>query len=203
MRALLTVALSLALSCVPPKPEETSSTLSTHEATRLSGTGPGASTLGSGDLVEVRVFQEPDLSNAYRVSPEGTIDFPLCGKISLNGMTSSQAADALSGCLKGRYLKNPQVSVLIREYNSKKVFVFGEVQKPGTFAFEENMTIIQLVTLAGGFTKLASKNAINVTRVIDGVEQKISVPAQDIGVGREKNFPLRPGDIVYVPESFF
>lgn len=176
---------------------------SAQESTLQSISAPRASTLGTGDLVEIRVFQENDLSGAYRISPEGTIDYPLCGKVSLNGMTSSQAADALTACLQNGFLKSPQVSVLIREYNSKKVFVFGEVQKPGTFPYDENMTIIQAVTLAGGFTKTASKNSLNVTRIVDGQEVKIRIAAQDIGIGREKNFFLRPGDIIFVPESFF
>ncbi|MBI3182554.1 MAG: polysaccharide export protein [Myxococcales bacterium] len=174
------------------------------EALRMSqGSAGGASTLGPTDLIEVRVFQETDLSNAFRVSPEGTIDYPLCGKVKLTGMTSSQAADALTACLKNGFLKNPQVSVLIREYSSKRIYVFGEVQKPGTFPFDETMSIIQAVTLAGGFTKQAAKNSISVTRLVEGQEKKIRVPVEDIGLGREKNFLLQPGDIVFVPESFF
>ncbi|MGA9520347.1 MAG: polysaccharide biosynthesis/export family protein [Myxococcaceae bacterium] len=165
---------------------------------------PGeASTLGAGDLLEVRVFQEPDLSGPFRISPEGTIDYPLCGKVALAAKTSSEAADSLTQCLANGYLRRPQVTVLVREYTSKKIFVFGEVQKPGTFPFEQNMSVIQAITLAGGFTKLAAKNNTNVTRLTDGKEVKIRVPVEDIGIGREKNFQLQPGDIVFVPESFF
>jgi polysaccharide export outer membrane protein len=65
------------------------------------------------------------------------------------------------------------------------------------------MSVIQAITLAGGFTKVASKNNTNVTRIIDGQEQKIRVAVDDIGNGRERNFLLKPGDIVFVPESFF
>lgn len=162
-----------------------------------------ANRLGSGDVLEVRVFQEPDLSGPYRVSSEGTIDFPLCGKVTLIGRTSSEAADVLTQCLAAGYLRRPQVTVLVREFTSKKIFVFGEVQKPGTFPFDENMSVIQAVTLAGGFTKLAAKNNTNVTRLVEGREVKIRVPVEDIGVGREKNFALLPGDIVFVPESLF
>jgi polysaccharide export outer membrane protein len=202
---ILAVAHSLQLiGCVGPRPLRGESTDSATELRNASpGSGSGGSTLGAGDLVEVRVFQEADLSGAYRLSPEGTVDYPLCGKVSLSGMTSSQAADALTSCLAHGYLRKPQVSVLIREYNSKKIFVFGEVQKPGTFPYEENMSIVQAVTLAGGFTKIASKNGTQVTRAVDGLEKKIRVPVEDIGVGRERNFYLKPGDIVFVPESFF
>ena len=203
---LLPVAIALC-ACRTPKQSDIGKTITTAEADshrkQLKKTPEGANTLGAGDLVEVRVFQEADLSGTYRVGPEGTIDFPLCGKTKLAGMTASQSADVLTDCLAKGFLRKPQVSVLIREYNSKKVFVFGEVQKPGTFPYDGDMSIIQAITLAGGFTKLAAKNNINVTRLIDGQERKIRVAVEDIGVGREKNFLLQPGDIVFIPESFF
>jgi polysaccharide export outer membrane protein len=201
---LLGAALASQLGCRPPKVSGVGKSISIDEASKAAPGGDGsANTLGPGDLVEVRVFQEPDLSNAYRLSPEGTVDYPLCGKVKLVGQTSSQAADALTECLQAGFLKRPQVSVLIREYNSKKVYVFGEVQKPGTYPYDEHMTIIQAVTLAGGFSKLAAKNNVNVTRIFEGQEKKVRVPVEDIGIGREKNFMLQPGDIVFVPESFF
>jgi protein involved in polysaccharide export with SLBB domain len=169
----------------------------------LSESLAGASaTLGAGDVLEIRVYQEPDLSGAFRVSPEGTIDYPFCGRLTICGLTASSVADMLTSCLKDGYLKNPQVTVFLKEYNSKKVFVFGEVQKPGTFTFEEKMSIVQAITLAGGFSKLAAKNSVIVTRLSGGEERKIKVPVEAIGEGREKNFALQPGDIVYVPESF-
>ncbi|MBU8899556.1 polysaccharide export protein [Corallococcus sp. H22C18031201] len=179
----------------PPAPPTPPPSEATH-------TAEAGGTLGPGDVVEVRVFQEPDHSGTWRVSPEGTIDYPLCNKVPLEGRTSSGAADALQECLS-HYLRHPQVSVLIREYNSRKVFVFGEVQKPGTFPVDGRMSIIQAITLAGGFTKMAAKNNTQVTRVVDGQERKIRVPVEDIGAGREKNFLLQPDDIVMVPESFF
>ena len=162
-----------------------------------------ASTLGAGDLLEVRVYQEPDLSGPFRVAPEGTIDYPFCGRLLVKDMSSSAAADAIHACLAAKYIKKPQVTVLIREYTSKKIFVFGEVSKPGTFPYEEKMNIIQAVTMAGGFTRTAQKNNISVTRVLEGVEKKIRVPVADIGEGREKNFDVQPGDIIFVPESLF
>lgn len=192
-----------ATACRTPKPA-ISSTVSLDRARAASeqSTTDGAS-LDSADMIEVRVFQEPDLSGAFRISTDGTIDYPLCGKVKLAGQTSSQTADILTGCLGHRYIKHPQVSVLIREYNSKKVFVFGEVQKPGTFPYENRMSIVQAITLAGGFTKQAAKNSASVTRLISGHEEKIRVPVEDIGTGRERNFLLEPGDIIFVPESFF
>src|SRR4029078_8257070 len=107
-------------------------------------------------------------------------------------------ADTVRRFLGENYLKHPQVTVLLREYNSKKIFVFGEVQKPGTFPYEEDMSIIQAITMAGGFPKIATKNNIAVARQVEGKETKISVPVADIGTGRESNFRPQPGDIVFV-----
>ncbi len=162
-----------------------------------------ASALGAGDVFEVRVFQEPDLTSAHRVSADGSIDFPLCGRVHVAGLTAAAVADAITGCLSPRYLKHPQVSVFIREFNSKKIFVFGEVQRPGTFAYDDGMSVVQAVTLAGGFTRLAARNSCSVTRVIDGAEKRIKVPVEDVGAGRAPNFVLQPGDILFVPESVF
>jgi polysaccharide export outer membrane protein len=173
----------------PPKPTE----VTTNKAVAL----------GQGDVVEVKVFQEADLSGIYRLSNEGTINFPFCTGLLLQGLAPSEAAAVIVGCLKPRYLKNPQVSVTQREYNSKKIFVLGEVQKPGTFAFESGMTIVQVITLSGGFTKLSSRNAVTVTRIVDGAETHLKISVEDIAVGRAPNVLVLPGDIVYVPESFF
>ncbi len=162
-----------------------------------------ASTLGPGDVFEVRVYQEPELSGIYQVGPEGEVTFPLCQRVAVNGLTPNVAADRIRGCLKNGFLRDPQLALVVREYNSKKVFVFGEVQKPGTFPYEDGMSVVQAVTLAGGFTRTASQNSTSVTRRVDGQEVKVKVNVQDIALGRATNFRLQPGDIVYVPESLF
>jgi protein involved in polysaccharide export with SLBB domain len=164
---------------------------------------PTSATLGAGDVFEVRVFQEPELSGVFQVGPQGDIIFPLCRRVVLTGLTANGAAEKLRACLSEGFLRNPQVSLLVKEYNSKKVFVFGEVQKPGTFLFEDGMTVVQAVTLAGGFARNASQNSTSVTRRINGQETKLKVNVQDIALGKTPNFKLQPGDIVFVPESMF
>jgi polysaccharide export outer membrane protein len=164
---------------------------------------PVASTLGAGDVLEVRVFQEPELSGVYQVGTDGHIIFPLCKEVPVGGLTANAAAETIRDCLATKYMRDPQVSVLVKEYNSKKIFVFGEVQKPGTFPYQDGMSVVQAVTLAGGFTKTASQNSTSVTRHVGGTETKIKVSVQDIALGKAANFTLEPGDIVYVPESLF
>ncbi len=198
MRVLIPLVLSwTALACggigrsgrqLPPMPDV---------ATVLQG-----AELGAGDVVEVRVYQENGLSGLYRVGTDGTFDFPLVGRIDAAGQTPGALGDRLIERLKAGFLRDPQVSVFVKEFNSKKVFVLGEVHKPGTFKFEDRMTIVQAVTLAGGLKGLAEKNGIVLTRVVDGHERKFVVPFEDIGLGRQQNVLLQPGDIVFVPESW-
>lgn len=198
MRILWVLVLCVCeLSCRYPTPLGNAKTEYTVPENTAS-----SNALAANDLLEVRVYQEPDLTGVYRVDPQGQVDFPLCGKVAVGGLNASGAAEALTQCLRNGFVRRPQVSVLVKEFNSKKVFVFGEVSKPGSFVFEEGMTIIHAISQAGGLTRTAAKNSVNVTRVVDGQEVKLPVKVEDIVVGREKNFYLTPGDIIFVPESF-
>jgi len=166
-----------------------------------SASPPKGGLLGARDVFEVRVYNEPSLSGVFRVSPDGTVDFPLIGSISVVGLRQAEVAKLLREELKNGYMRDPYVTVYIKEYNSKKIFVMGMVDKPGTFVFQDGMNIVQAITLAGGFTRTAVKNGTIVTRVVEGREQRIPVPVDEISAGRAKNFRLYPGDIVFVPES--
>lgn len=164
-------------------------------------TSVSSTTLGPGDVFEVRVYRETELSGIFQVSPEGTIDFPLLGTIKVDSRNSSQIASMIRDGLSKGYIKEPFVTVTVKEFNSKRIYVLGQVDKPGTFKYEEGMSVIQAITLAGGFSKLARPNAVLVTRTEDGREVKTVVPVTDISEGKAKNFLLHPGDIVFVPES--
>lgn len=161
-----------------------------------------AGALGAGDVIEVRVYQEKELSGLYRLGPDGRFGFPLVGEVEAAGLTPGQLADTLVTRLRDGYLRDPQVSVFLKESNSKKVFVLGEVVRPGTFAYQESMSVVQAITLAGGLKALAAGNGVRLTRVVDGVEQQYVVPFDDISSGQAPNVPLQPCDIVYVPESW-
>ncbi|MCM2333450.1 MAG: polysaccharide export protein [Anaeromyxobacteraceae bacterium] len=195
--ALLALALGLS-ACAPRATQPAAPPPSSATAMDLA-----AATLGPGDVFEARVFQEPELSGVYQVGPQGDIIFPLCKRVVVGGLTANGAAEKLRTCLADGFMRNPQVSVLVKEYNSKKVFVFGEVQKPGTFPFEDGMSIVQAITLAGGFNRNAAQNSTSVTRRVNGQEVKVKVNVQDIALGKAPNVTLEPGDIVFVPESMF
>lgn len=162
-----------------------------------------ATTLGAGDVFEVRVYQEPDLSGPYRVASDGSISFPLLGRVEVAGKGASEVGDLLTKRLRDGYLRSPQVTVMVREYTSKKVFVLGQVNKPGAIPYAEDMSVVGAIAAAGGLTKLAAANRTTLTRVVDNKEQRTTVRVDDIGKGAERNTVLAPGDILYVPESIF
>jgi protein involved in polysaccharide export with SLBB domain len=159
--------------------------------------------LGIDDVFEVRVFGESDLSASYRVAADGTIDYPFVGRISVIGMRSGDVQELIARKLSDGYLKNPQVSLMVKEWNSRKVSVIGQVQKPGSVAYFPNMTVVDAIAAAGGFTGIASKNAVTLRRESKGAVESRNCPVADISEGRAPNVVLRPGDILVVEERLF
>jgi polysaccharide export outer membrane protein len=163
-----------------------------------------ADVLGPGDVVEIRVFREQDLEGTYQVSQDGTLDYPLIGEVKLVGRRPEDVGEEIRARLADGYLVDPQVSVLVKERKSQKVHVLGQVNQAGSFGFETGMSVVQAITNAGGFTKLASQNGVTVTRIgPTGEKVTFKVPVGDIGSGKAANFSLSPGDIIFVPEAIF
>jgi polysaccharide export outer membrane protein len=159
--------------------------------------------LGVGDSFEVRVFGEPDLSGLYKVGSEGNINFPLVGVIHVEGLDAQAAAKLIADNLRKGMLRDPQVTVLVKEQTSKKVYVLGQVGRPGTFTYTPAMSVVEAITVAGGFTQLAARNDTTVTRSEQGKKTIVKVPVADIGEGKAPNVYLHPGDIISVPERIF
>jgi protein involved in polysaccharide export with SLBB domain len=159
--------------------------------------------LGVGDSFEVRVFGEADLSGTYKVGSEGNINFPLLGVLRVAGLDAQAAAKLIADKLREGILRDPQVTVLIKEQTSKKIYILGQVGKPGTFSYTPEMSVVEAITVAGGFTPLAAKNDTTVTRTEEGRKTVVRVPVADIGEGKAPNVYLRPGDIISVPERIF
>ncbi len=160
-----------------------------------------AATLEIGDIFDVRVYGEKELSGSFRVGPDGSIRFPLINEVHVQGHTAETVADLLKKRLADGFIRSPQVVVFVKEFRSKKIFVLGEVAKPGTFPYETGMNIVQAITMAGGLGPLSSANGTVLTRVENDEEQRIVVPVNDISKGRRPNILLVPGDIIFVPES--
>ena len=152
--------------------------------------------LGAGDVIEIRVFQQEDMTAPYTVSSQGTITFPLIGAVTVADKTPVQLETEIRERLADGYLRDPQVSVLVKQSNSRKIDVFGQVRRPGSLAFRDGMTITEAISSAGGFTGMAKRNSVRVTRPDEkrAHEDKFVLPVERIGKGSAPNFYLRPGD---------
>ncbi len=157
-----------------------------------------ATALGAGDVLGIRVYLHQDLDGEYTVAADGTLTFPLAGQVHVEGMDVAQVGALLRQRLGSGYIRDPQVIVALKALNSKKIFVLGQVKTPGRFTFGDNMTVVEAVTVAGGFGPMAERNYTIVTRG----SRRIPLPVERIMQGLAPNFPLQPGDIVYVPTSF-
>jgi polysaccharide biosynthesis/export protein len=167
--------------------------------------------LDSGDILDITVFEEPDLSMKSRVAEDGTIAYPLIGAIEVKGLTTQEAEKKLEKRLRdGEYLKNPQVAVklnleVMKRFSDKEVFVIGEVEKPQAIPIlGKNITVLEAIAKAGGFTEFAAPNRSTVIRIEDGVEKTIKVDLNKAKKGdRSLDIILKQGDVVVVPETFF
>lgn len=158
------------------------------------------------DLIRITVLGEEDMAREVRVSANGTITYPLIGSVKVGGLSTSEAESAISTKLND-YLRGAQVTVFIKEYGNKKVFVFGHVNKPGAVEIptEAKLTVLEAISQAGGFTPLAAPDRTRVVRMLNGVSQSFTVEVSAITKKgeKDKDITLEPNDIVFIPESYF
>jgi len=162
------------------------------------------SRLGVGDFFTVRVYGEDELSGTHQVGDDGTFLFPFLGRVVAEGKTPVGLGEHLAEELESRgYLRRPQVSVLVEEFASKRVSVIGSVARPGTFPLTSGMTIVQAISLAGGFTSIANAGEVELTRREGDSVRRIIVSITRITRGGANDIPLRAGDLIFVPERVF
>lgn len=161
-------------------------------------------TIGPEDILEISVWRNADLSKVVEVRPDGRISLPLIGDVTAVGRTASQLADTISAKLKD-YKENPQVSIVVKEVHSYVIYVLGEVAHPGKFPLKSKTTLLQAVTIAGGFTPVAARNKIVVFRFAESGEKDVKIKASyDDIVLRDaggQNVLLKPGDTIVVPSE--
>src|SRR5271165_3272137 len=120
-----------------------------------------STTVGSGDVFEVSVLGEKEIVKEYRVQPDGTIDFPYLDRVEVAGLEPQQIEERIkTGLVARKILTNPQVTLVVKQYNSKKISVIGAVQKPGSLPWTEGMKLIDAISLAGGLTPLANGDRV-------------------------------------------
>ena len=151
-----------------------------------------AYTLGSGDKIRVTVFDEKDLSGDYEVNDQGFVALPLIGQVHVGGKSLNDVEKAITASYGKDYLVNPRVSVEVLNY--RPFFILGEVNKPNSYPYVSGMTVIQAVTLGGGYTARADKNDIHIKHINSGDTAEHAA---------KENTVVLPGDTIRVGERLF
>jgi protein involved in polysaccharide export with SLBB domain len=162
--------------------------------------------LAANDLLDVRVYDEPDLTAEIRLAGDGTAIFPLIGSVSLRGKTIPQATALLRERYMAGYLVNPQVSLIIQTYAKRSFTVLGQVQKPGSYEIvgDEAISLLQAVGMAGGYTRIADPGNITVRRTDGGGEQVMRFNGRRMAKGAPSpDYMVKPGDVITIGESIF
>jgi polysaccharide export outer membrane protein len=144
--------------------------------------------LGPGDKVHITVFGEKDLTGDFQVDGTGQMSFPLIGQVAAGGLTADQLSQTLVSRLKPDYLRDPRVAVEVLTY--RPFYVVGEVKTPGSYPFVSNMTVLNAVALAGGFTYRAREDSFYLTRNGQG--------GQKTRIDATPDTPVQPGDVITV-----
>ncbi len=155
--------------------------------------------IGSEDTLHVSVWKEPDLTATLPVRPDGKISLPLLNDVQAAGLTPMQLADQLTAKLK-KFVAEPQVTVVVTQMNSQKVFLLGEVLHTGAIPLIPNMTVLQVLSTAG-FSQFANTKGIYILRTENGKQEKLPFNYKAVVKGEhmEQNILLKPGDTVVVP----
>lgn len=156
--------------------------------------------IGPQDVLRIDVWKEAEISRSEPVRPDGKISLPLLNDVQAAGLTANQLSAVITEGLK-KFITNPQVTVSVTEINSRRVYVTGEVARAGAFPLLPNMTVLQVLSSAGGFTQFARIKNIYVLRIEDGKQVKHPFNYKDVVNGKkpEENVLLQSGDVIVVP----
>jgi polysaccharide export outer membrane protein len=163
--------------------------------------GNAAYRIGPLDVLDVSVFKVPDLAKTVQVSEDGTINYPLVGTVPAAGKTAKQVEQDLSQQLGAKYLRSPQVTVLVKEFNSQRVTVEGSVKTTGVYAIKGKTTLMQVLAMAGDVDMSVASGDIVVFRTINGQRSAAKFDADAIKSGKAEDPQMEPGDVVVVNTS--
>jgi polysaccharide biosynthesis/export protein len=166
-----------------------------------SAVGNSGYLIGAMDILEISVFNVPELSKSVQVADTGTINLPLLGEVQASGKTASEIERDLTRQLGAKYLKSPQVTVYVKEHNSQKVTVEGAVKKPGVYPIPGTLSLVQLLATAEGVDRDYYSKDVTVFRTVDGNRTSQVYDIDAIREGKADDPPLRQGDLVVVDTS--
>ena len=203
------LAFLLILAVVPAKAQEPTGSHQTAQSpvpamaddtVRKSATADPNYVIGAQDVLDINVWKEPDVSRTVPVRPDGKISLPLLNDVQAAGLTPAQLAAQITESLK-KYVTSPQVTVIVTTINSQRVYILGEVTRPGAFPLIPGMSVLQALSSAGGFTQFAKVKNIFVRRIENGKETKYPFNYKEVINGKkpEQDILLKAGDTIVVP----
>jgi polysaccharide export outer membrane protein len=156
--------------------------------------------IGAQDVLDISVWKEAELTRLVPVRPDGKISLPLLNDVQAAGLTPSQLASAITTGLK-RFVSDPQVTIIVSQINSQRIYILGETTRPGAFPLLPGMTVLQALSSAGGFTQFANTKKIYVLRGSGEKQQKFPFNYKEVVKGKnsEQNIVLMAGDQIVVP----
>jgi polysaccharide biosynthesis/export protein len=163
--------------------------------------GNSAYKIGPQDVVDISVFKVPELSRSVQVNDSGTINLPLVGEVEAAGKTSQEIEHDLTKKLGAKYLQSPQVTVYVKEFNSRRVTVEGSVKKPGVYPIRGKTTLVQFLAMAEGPTDLSDTSSIVVFRSVGGKRSAAKFDLNDIRSGTAEDPVIQEGDVIVVSDS--
>jgi polysaccharide biosynthesis/export protein len=157
--------------------------------------------LGARDVIEIRVFQDPSLNERATIADDGTVTIPAVGKISVSGLTPTQAEQRIKSMLEARILNKADVSIDLVDAGSKPISVIGAVNKPGRIGSTGNITLMQAITSAGGLASGYGRNLYILRTAANGMTEQVAIDIDDLMVNgnADVNVPLRANDVVNIP----
>ena len=197
------VAIALLAAVVGARAQDKAKTAPAHgpaeTAVNTAASDPNY-VIGGQDVLNISVWKEAELTETVPVRPDGKISLPLLNDVQAAGLTPTQLAQEISEGLK-KFVANPQVTVIVTEVNSQRIYVLGEVNRAGAYPLQPNMNILQGLSSAGGFTQFANLKKIYMFRIENGKQVKYPFNYKDVVNGKsvEENVLLKPGDTIVVP----
>jgi polysaccharide export outer membrane protein len=175
----------------------------TPGATAPPAAAPGGYRIGANDLLDIRVFEVPELNVERRVDEAGTISLPLIGEVEVGGLTAAAAAEHLESLLEARYVQRASVEIQVREFRSRPITIIGAVRQPGPLQFPGRVTLLEAVAAAGGLVEGHGSTIYVLRRADNGLSDQVGIPVNDLLVRADPraNIPIFANDLINVPAA--
>lgn len=196
----LWAALALSIAAVPAGAQDAKQQSTTGATAKAPATSDPNYMIGPQDVVDIDVWKEAELTRSVPVRPDGKISLPLLNDVQAAGLTPTQLSEEITTGLK-KFITDPQVTVIVTEINSQRVYILGEMTRPGAYPLLPGMTVLQALSSAGGFTPFANMKKIYVLRNEAGKPEKFPFNYKDVVKGKnaDQNIVLKAGDQIVVP----